>query len=238
MKAPGSRICLTLVCLNAATVWAQVQESAETAPPQTVLETFRSTWNEDAWTSTNTKGRFTNFMRPLDDSGWAMRMRSIQRLVRAGENAVLDLVKALDSNNEPTRILAAQTLGYVSPHAPVNALQKAITSDASAAVRLYAVDSLGMQGGDFTEFLQSALEKEGNRDVKMHINYALERDGKPVDPSIVRTLRDWNPKTIDSAKVGMPAPDFELEAVNGPTVRLSDYRGKKAVVLVFIYGDT
>ncbi len=30
-----------------------------------------------------------------------------------------------------------------------------------------------------------------------------------------------------------PAPDFALTDINGATVRLSDYRGKKNVVLVF-----
>lgn len=33
--------------------------------------------------------------------------------------------------------------------------------------------------------------------------------------------------------VGDPAPDFELRDQSGQPVRLSDYRGKKAVVLVF-----
>ncbi len=34
-------------------------------------------------------------------------------------------------------------------------------------------------------------------------------------------------------KVGDTAPDFTLPATNGKTVRLSDYRGKKNVVLAF-----
>ena len=34
-------------------------------------------------------------------------------------------------------------------------------------------------------------------------------------------------------KVGDPAPDFELTDTEGQTVRLSDFRGKKNVVLAF-----
>ena len=34
-------------------------------------------------------------------------------------------------------------------------------------------------------------------------------------------------------KVGDPAPDFALTDQQGHTVRLSDFRGKKAVVLAF-----
>jgi peroxiredoxin len=35
---------------------------------------------------------------------------------------------------------------------------------------------------------------------------------------------------------GEPAPEFELEDVNGNRVRLSDYRGGKPIVLAFLRG--
>jgi peroxiredoxin len=34
------------------------------------------------------------------------------------------------------------------------------------------------------------------------------------------------------------APDFLLSSAQGESLRLSDYREEKAVVLVFVYGDT
>ncbi len=36
-----------------------------------------------------------------------------------------------------------------------------------------------------------------------------------------------------SLKVGDPAPDFVLPDQSGQTIRLSDFRGKKTVVLAF-----
>ncbi len=44
-------------------------------------------------------------------------------------------------------------------------------------------------------------------------------------------------KSIDSrlkVKVGQVAPDFTLPAIDGRTIRLSDYRGQKNVVLSFV----
>jgi cytochrome oxidase Cu insertion factor (SCO1/SenC/PrrC family) len=41
---------------------------------------------------------------------------------------------------------------------------------------------------------------------------------------------------LERIKVGQAAPDFALENVEGQAVNLSDFRGKKAVVLVFYRG--
>jgi peroxiredoxin len=35
---------------------------------------------------------------------------------------------------------------------------------------------------------------------------------------------------------GQEAPDFELPGLNGDSIRLSDFRGKKVVVLAFLRG--
>jgi peroxiredoxin (alkyl hydroperoxide reductase subunit C) len=61
-------------------------------------------------------------------------------------------------------------------------------------------------------------------------------------PAFPQTLKDmiFNPgvlKAVDSTlkvKVGEPAPDFTLPAVSGDKVSLSQYRGKKNVVISFV----
>jgi cytochrome oxidase Cu insertion factor (SCO1/SenC/PrrC family) len=42
---------------------------------------------------------------------------------------------------------------------------------------------------------------------------------------------------LERVKVGSPAPDFALEGMDGKQIALSDYRGKKNVVLVFYRGQ-
>ncbi len=47
---------------------------------------------------------------------------------------------------------------------------------------------------------------------------------------------DLAPTDLNRIKVGQPAPDFTLEAADGKPINLSDFRGKKSVVLVFYRG--
>jgi cytochrome oxidase Cu insertion factor (SCO1/SenC/PrrC family) len=44
------------------------------------------------------------------------------------------------------------------------------------------------------------------------------------------------PTEPDRVKVGQPAPDFTLEDAEGKPITLSEFRGKKSVVLVFYRG--
>lgn len=52
----------------------------------------------------------------------------------------------------------------------------------------------------------------------------------PVDGS------ELSPTDTGRVHAGMPAPDFTLESFAGPTVTLSQFRGKKTVVLAFYRG--
>ena len=45
------------------------------------------------------------------------------------------------------------------------------------------------------------------------------------------------PTDLDRIKVGQLAPDFTLENMDGKPLSLSDFRGKKSVVLVFYRGQ-
>lgn len=49
--------------------------------------------------------------------------------------------------------------------------------------------------------------------------------------------RDLSPADLNRVQAGQPAPDFTLEALGGRPLSLSNYRGKKRVVLVFYRGQ-
>ncbi len=50
---------------------------------------------------------------------------------------------------------------------------------------------------------------------------------------IYKTMHTNSADTMD-AKIGSIAPDFKLMATNGQEIALSDFRGKKNVILFFI----
>ena len=47
---------------------------------------------------------------------------------------------------------------------------------------------------------------------------------------------DLAPTDLNRIVIGQPAPDFSLENADGNVITLSDFRGKKTVVLVFYRG--
>jgi hypothetical protein len=211
--------------------------SAEEAGPSATdwLNHFSANWNEADWLP---KQRGEGYMRPLADTGWQHRMRAFQGCVGWGEQAIPPLLEALRTGDAPRRIFAAQTLGYLGSAVPAEPLVVALKAEKDPAVRLYLVDALGMAGHGEALDWDAFLNTESNRDVQRHVGYVRERGSNPLDPSVVETLRQWDAATMHSAAVGQPAPDFALERAQGGRVRLADFRGESAVVLVFIYGDT
>ena len=221
---PFSVRCLVLAGLFAGA--SQVRAADPPPDPAEVIRTF-----EKAWIAP--KG----YMRPLDDAGWKARMTAFQKLA-AGDTANPALTKALTKGEPETRVFAAQALGLVADPKAKPALEAALT-DKTPAVRLYALDALSMFGKLApTDELKAMKEKDTNRDVKAHVGFALDRDDKPDPAALRKLLASYDLAWMNTAVVGKAAPDFELTDATGKTYKLSDMRGKKAVVLVFVYGDT
>jgi hypothetical protein len=58
-------------------------------------------------------------------------------------------------------------------------------------------------------------------------------------PAAVRNaIGKYDPGAMDTARVGKLAPDFALPDAGSETYRLSQFRGKKVVLLAFVVADT
>ena len=203
--------------------------------PEQLIGQFQEKWDDDKWEK---KFRGLKYMRATGEAGWQTRMESMQALVATGKTAVPALMKSLNDEKVSTQIFAAQTLSYLAPHTDVAKLTEAFRSAKDPAVRLYLVDTMGMTGKGKDIDWNDLASSERNRDVRKHIGYAKERENSPVEESTIKSLVDWDIKTLNSAKMNEPAPDFKLSTFDGKEYSLKDFKGKKPVVLIFVYGDT
>ncbi len=239
-------IALTIIAITFFSLDSHAQEKTSAAKhkvvkmgvihrPDESVEAFTTSWDEEKW-GQNFRGMA--YMRSADDTAWKDRMVALQSLVAGGSKSLEQLKTLLTSESVPSRILAAQALSYLAPLTKIDLLTSAFKNESDPAVRLYLADAIGMSGHggqvDWTELAKG----EKNRDVKKHIGYAKDRQDTPVSDSVVEQLASWDANTLDSASVGKLAPDFTLNSVEGTEYRLSQFRGKQPVVLVFIYGDT
>lgn len=215
--------------LLTAALLVTVAAAGEPQQPSEALAEFQKAWKP-------LTGR--QYMRPLDDAGWKARLEALQNLARAADKAVPALTDALKKGDDETRVFAAQALALLPDPAAKASLAEALR-DKHPAVRLYAFDALSMFGKlPEEEPYRTLRQKDANRDVRSHAAFAMDRDDKPQPEAIRQALRDYDAKKMGTAKVGEKAPAFTLASAAGKEVRLSDFRGKKPVVLIFVYGDT
>ena len=202
---------------------------------ENVLAKFSKAFDESKWEK-DFRGK--NHIRAIGDTGWKVRAETLKQLVAGGEASIPALEKALSDKDAPTRILAAQAIGYLAPMADIEMLTEVAKTDTEPAVRLYAVDAIGMSGKGKDVDWDALTKNEKNRDVLKHISYAKSRGAEGVEKSVTASLAAMTNESIDSAKVGQPAPEFTLNSVDGTKFSLSQFKGKQPVVLIFIYGDT
>jgi HEAT repeat protein len=172
------------------------------------------------------------------DPGWKVRMTGLVELARGGPACVPALIEGLKSESPRTREFAAQALVMFADPSIRPALDQAL-DDSKSGVRIYAIHALSMLGPlEATERHERLLRTDRSYyGVRTMMAAALAREDKPKPAELRKELADYDLRQLDSARVGEMAPDFTLLDFKGNKVRLSQFRGKKTVVLRFILFD-
>lgn len=205
---------------------AQVDSKAAEPAVAEILAEFSQDWPQQR----------VPYRTAEDTTTWKTYALTMKRLVALRDEAVPGLVKACDDPDFQVRALSARVLGYLQAKSAVPKLIE-LLNDKQAPVALLAADSLGqIRDPRGLAALRKARAREKRGDVLLHINKSLERKA-PLESDVVDQILKIDEKSIDSAHVGQLAPDFTLLDADGKRWTLSDLRGEKSVVLVFIYGD-
>ena len=116
------------------------------------------------------------------------------------------------------------------------ALKKAV-DDPKSTVRIYAIRALRMMGPLKPTKEWEKLRNDSDRGVRSTVAVALDCKDDPNPEAVRKAWAEYDLTKMDSAGVGQLAPDFSLTRHSGETIRLSDFRGKKDVVLRYFKLD-
>lgn len=176
----------------------------------------------------------------LADTDWKVRTLAVRDMVRAGKAAEADIIAALSDANVHVRHLATMALGIQRSEAAAPQLEKLLREDAEVTVRSQAAVALGQIAGKSSlPALKAALRQEKNGDVLHQTAMAIHaiETNQPATPELAKAFASLDESTFGIAKVGEAAPDFILPDTTGESWRLSDFRGKQNVLLVWIFAD-
>ncbi len=225
LKVTAIVVCLNLAGALVPSVMAQPNEPPE-SDVSAVLGQFAKDWPEDR----------KPYRHEEDTTSWMTYALSMKRLVALGDAAVPALITTCDDRSFQVRALSARVLGYLGAKSAVPKLIE-LLDDEQASVALLAADALGqIQDPAGLDALRTARGRLKNGDVLLHVAKSLER-GMPLESDVREQLLQIDGESINSAKIGQPAPDFALKDAGGKVWSLADFRDRKTIVLTFIYGD-
>lgn len=176
----------------------------------------------------------------LKDEDWRIRTLAVRDLVRLGSNLSANLAFGLDDPSPHVRHVTAMALGILRATNAVPALETSLLKEADSVVRSQAAIALGqiMQKSSLA-LLRQVEAGDKSRDVRHQAElaaYAVDQ-GITATPELAAAYRDLDESRFNIIQVGKPAVDFDLPDTDGRSWRLSDFRGKNPVVLIWIFAD-
>lgn len=176
----------------------------------------------------------------LEDMAWKVRTLAIKDLLRVGQDNIEDIIAGLSDENRHVRQVCVKAAGILGITEAGEQLLALLGKDTDPIVRCDAAQSLGqIEYGPADAFMTEIIKKEKNDNVKHRAELALDRlkKGATNREALKATWLSIDPDDFRTMRLGKKAPDFELEDTSTKTWSLSYFKGKKTVVLIWIFAD-
>ncbi len=236
-------LSLTAVTFIAALVLAPLSSilSADALPMiKNTIDKITSHDFHDSRAMTQDRQLKTSGIADLNDDDWKVRTLALRDFVKAGQSGIPGLIAALTHKNPHVRYLAAAALGIQAEEKAIPALEQLLASAKESTVRSQAVISLGLIGSKKAlPALKKALANDQARDVPHQCELSIYQieSGQKASADLIQAYSSLDETTFDTVKVGQAAPDFALLDSENKTWKLSDHKGKKAVLLIWVFAD-
>ena len=176
----------------------------------------------------------------LDDKDWQVRLLGVRDLVRAGTNSVDEIVAGLKNSDEHVRQVCAMALGILKSEKGIEGLEELALEDTLAVVRSQAIISLGqIESTRSLKHIKKVLEEDPSRDVMHQCELAIDQIEKQmgVGKELLDAFLSLDETTFESVRAGEEASNFELQDTEGKIWKLTDFKNKKWVVLIWVFAD-
>jgi len=176
----------------------------------------------------------------LDDEDWKVRLLAVRDLVSLEGIEAADIITGLKHENRHVRLITALALGILGEKEAVPSLEQIASTDSVVIVRSQAVIALGqIEATASVPLLKNILANDSSKDVRHQCELAIDQIKKQMGASAeqLEAFRSLDEKNFELLQVGKVAPDFELHDTDGKAWKLSDFRGRKTVVLVWVFAD-
>ena len=176
----------------------------------------------------------------LNNMDWKVRLLAVRDLVRAGNNSVEEIKNGLVDPNIYVRQVSAMALGILRANNATVELEKVVINDKNAIVRSQAVIALGhMVSKQSLELLRTKQKDDPSQDVRHQCELAVDQIEKKKGTTEMQlnAFLSLDESTFESAQEGSRSPNFIMDDTDSKEWKLSQFRDKKWVVLIWVFAD-
>lgn len=218
-----------------------VEQERQSPPVDRALEAVRShsVHPVDEKSFTIDRSLRKHGIADANDQDWRVRLLAVRDLIRAGEEAIPQMVAGLRDPDVQVRYVCATALGVQKAESAIDELERVLSKDADALARSQAAVALGqIESTGSLELLQDRMANDPSKNVRHQCELSVDQIRKRMGATdaLRESFRTLDESRFETMAVGQPAPDFTLPDTEGTTWHLNESKGQW-VALIWVFAD-